>query len=97
AGALQFADAALRASREAYGFLAAVKNASRDVRDMRDEHIAALYDVDMNARSLRNYIAAFSKSANAIEEFEVLSETITGALTKFRSDVDVIKSILPPE
>lgn len=43
AGALQFADVTLRASREAYGFLAAVKNASRDVRDMRDGESSIFY------------------------------------------------------
>ena len=36
AGAIQLTDLALRASREAYGFLSAVKDSERDVRNLKD-------------------------------------------------------------
>jgi hypothetical protein len=36
ASAVQLVDVALRASREAYGFLSAVKSAKEDVRELRE-------------------------------------------------------------
>ena len=36
AGAVQLADVALRASREAYSFLCAVKDAKKDIRILRE-------------------------------------------------------------
>jgi hypothetical protein len=44
---------------------------------------------------LRTYAVEFQKSKNAIEEFEVLSETITGSFTRFHDDVVALKQILP--
>jgi hypothetical protein len=44
---------------------------------------------------LRNYAVEFQKSRNAIEEFETLSETITGSFTGFHDDVVALKQILP--
>lgn len=57
--------------------------------------MTALRDVDSNVRSLRNYVDAFSKSKNAIEEYEVLPENITRSIIAFRDDLDVLKEILP--
>jgi hypothetical protein len=51
--------------------------------------------VEANIRSLRTYAVEFQKSKNAIEEFEVLSETITGSFTRFHDDVVALKQILP--
>ncbi|KAF2875298.1 hypothetical protein BDV95DRAFT_460307, partial [Massariosphaeria phaeospora] len=93
ASAIQLADVALRASREAYAFLAAVKDAGNDIRRLRD----TLRDVESNVRSLRNYVSAFSKSQNAKEESEVLPVTITGALSGFHDDILALKRILPPK
>ncbi|KAF2248378.1 hypothetical protein BU26DRAFT_485985 [Trematosphaeria pertusa] len=91
AGAVQIADVALRASGEAYGFLAAVKDAGKDVQALRD----TLCGVESNIRSLRNYVSKFSKSKNAREEFEVLPEAITGTLMRFHDDMVYLKSVLP--
>jgi hypothetical protein len=54
-----------------------------------------LRGVEANIRSLRTYAVEFQKSKNAIEEFEVLSETITGSFTRFHDDVVALKQILP--
>jgi hypothetical protein len=57
----------------------------------------ALRAVEANVRSLRHYVNEFKKSKNAVEEFEVLSETITGSFAGFNDDVVALKHILPPK
>ncbi|PSN71731.1 hypothetical protein BS50DRAFT_484268 [Corynespora cassiicola Philippines] len=91
AGAIQLTDLALRASREAYGFLSAVKDSERDVRNLKD----TLRDVDSNVRSLREYVSRFSKSKASRNEFEVLPEAITGCLIRFHDDMIILKQMLP--
>jgi len=54
-----------------------------------------LRTVEANVRSLRNYVQEFKKSKNAVEEFEILSETITESFTGFHDDVVALKHILP--
>ena len=110
AGALQLSDVVLRASREAYGLLTSVKDASKDIEALRNgnpqspktlgrksalNHAIALRDMDDNVRSHRNYLIAFSRSKSAREEFEVLPEIMTRSLTNFHEDIDRLKSILP--
>jgi hypothetical protein len=56
----------------------------------------ALRGVEANVRSLRHYAIEFQKSKNAIDEFEILSQTITGSFIGFHEDVVVLKQILPP-
>jgi hypothetical protein len=51
--------------------------------------------VEANVRSLKNYVHEFKKSKNAVEEFEILSETITESFTGFHDDVVALKDILP--
>ena len=121
ASAVQLADVALRVSREAYSFLAAIKDAKKDIQTLRNSESnelpssplpsffmiveamgslirsTALRNTDANVRSLRNYISAFSRSRNAKEDFEVLSETITTAVTNFRDDMDTLRALLPPD
>ncbi|OAL48247.1 hypothetical protein IQ07DRAFT_514314 [Pyrenochaeta sp. DS3sAY3a] len=91
ASSVQLADVALRASRELYGFLAAIKNANEDIKVLR----AVLRDVEANVRSLRRYTIDFQKSKYAVEEFEVLSEAITGSFTGFHDDILALKTVLP--
>jgi hypothetical protein len=108
ASAVQLVDVALRASREAYSFLAAVKNAKEDVKELRESKSiliemyiiltgVVLRDVEANVRSLRHYANEFQKSKNAVDEFEVLSETITGSFSGFHDDIVALKQILPPK
>lgn len=91
AGAVQIADVALRASREAYAFLIALKHAKRDIQDLKN----ALRDAESNVRNLRNYVYAFSKSKGAVKEFEVLPEVITDSVRLFYDDILQLKDILP--
>ena len=93
AGAVQLIDVALRTSREAYVFLAAVKNAKRDIQDLRN----TLYDVESNVRNLRNYVHAFSKSKNSVQEFEVLPEVVSRSFQNFQDDILRLKQLLPPK
>jgi hypothetical protein len=58
--------------------------------------LSALRDVDSIVRNLRNYVAAFNSSASAIEEFEVLSDSITGAISGLQEDLITLKNLLPP-
>lgn len=53
--------------------------------------------VEANVRSLRNYVNEFKKSKNAVEEFEILSEVITGSFAGFHNDVLALKHIFPPK
>ena len=54
-----------------------------------------LRDVEANVRNLRRYIIEFKKSKSAVEEFEVLSEAILGALRGYDDDVLAAKRLLP--
>lgn len=56
---------------------------------------AVLRDVKANVQNLRRYTIDFQKSKYAIEEFEVLSETLTGSFTGFHDDIVALKNILP--
>jgi hypothetical protein len=56
---------------------------------------AVLRDVEANVRSLRRYTIDFQKSKYALEEFEVLSEAITGSFTGFHDDILALKNSLP--
>jgi len=55
----------------------------------------AIRDVESNARNVRNYIIKFQKSKHAIDEFEVLPESIIGALKGFDDDILAVKRLLP--
>jgi hypothetical protein len=48
-------------------------------------------------RSLCNYIDDFSTSKNAVDEFQVLPETITSSITQFQADIDLLRAAFPPE
>ncbi|KAF1834916.1 hypothetical protein BDW02DRAFT_497251 [Decorospora gaudefroyi] len=91
ASIVQLADVALRVSGEIRAFLDAYKTTGQDVKSLRD----ALRDVEANVRNLVQYTAEFKKSKNTTEEFEVLSETITHALTGYGADVLGAKHLLP--
>ncbi|KAF2126096.1 hypothetical protein P153DRAFT_433893 [Dothidotthia symphoricarpi CBS 119687] len=91
AGAVQLADVALRVSREAYGFLTAIKDSNNDIKALRD----ALREVEANVRNLRNFVSKFKMSKNAVEEFEVLSEAITNCFCGFHDDICDLMSVLP--
>ncbi|PSN73863.1 hypothetical protein BS50DRAFT_479899 [Corynespora cassiicola Philippines] len=93
AGAIQLTDVALRASRDAYGFLTAIKGAKADVQDLR----RTLRDVEANVRNLRSFLAKFAKSKLALEEYEVLPETVRNTLAQFYDDILDLKSLLPPK
>jgi len=107
--AVQLADAALRLSREAYGFLCDIKDAKKDIVALRDSErlpftswasidtFTALRATDSNLRSLRNYIDEFAKSKNATVEFEVLPVTIMVAIQTFQDDLGFLKDILPAD
>jgi hypothetical protein len=56
-----------------------------------------LRGVEANARSLRHYAIEFKKSKNAVDESEILSETITGSIVGFHDDIVALKQILPPK
>ncbi|KAH7374291.1 hypothetical protein BKA66DRAFT_385818, partial [Pyrenochaeta sp. MPI-SDFR-AT-0127] len=79
-------DVALRASCEVNNILDAYKATEHDVEALW----YVLRDVEANVRNLLRYIAEFKKSKYAVENFEILSETVTGFLTGF---VDVILAL----
>ncbi|CAO2654084.1 Nn.00g108170.m01.CDS01 [Neocucurbitaria sp. VM-36] len=93
ASAVQLADVALRSSRQIYEVLSSIRHASEDFQTLRN----ILQDVDSNMRILRIYIIEFGRSRHAIEEYEVLPDTITGCFRKFHDDINVLKKILPDE
>lgn len=51
--------------------------------------------MEANVRSLRHYTMEFKKSKYAVDEFEVLSETLTGSFRGFYDDILALKQILP--
>lgn len=106
AAVVQLVDVALRASGEVRDFLDAYKDTGKDVKTVRDSKlnvdfklteltIKALRDVEANVRNVLKFIVEFKKSKYATEEFEVLSETITSALTGFDDDVLTLKRLIP--
>lgn len=54
-----------------------------------------LREVESNIRNLRNYVQKFETSKNAVDEFEILPETITSCFTGFHNDVCALMRILP--
>ncbi|OCK81089.1 hypothetical protein K432DRAFT_272265, partial [Lepidopterella palustris CBS 459.81] len=86
---VQLVDVALRLSVKAYDFLCAVKDARKNIVQL------ALQVVESTLRILRYYIAKFNRPNNATEEYKVLLEAVTAAINDFRSDLDLLKTILP--
>ncbi|OCL15463.1 hypothetical protein AOQ84DRAFT_278910 [Glonium stellatum] len=92
ASVVQLVDVALRFSREAYGFLCAVRDAPEDVKELRH----TLHDTESYVRSLRDYINESSGSTSTTDEFGALSEPITRAIKGLCNDIFQLQTILPP-
>lgn len=58
---------------------------------------SVLGDIESIIRNLSRFIAEYNQSPNALEDFDVLPETVTRAVHDFSNDLATLKGMLPAD